>query len=766
MRNQDLALAALFLAPLSSAQTIGQEVVEQLAYVKASPSTPHAQFGTSIDMDQGVAVVSSDRPESGKLNVFEYDGSGWIQTATFGVARSISVPPAVAISGDTIVAGFRDEGVFVFRRRGSSWVEEAQLVAGIDTSSWYGSSVDIDGDVVVVGDLYESSDASGVDGVPGTTIVGEAGAAWVFQRSGSEWSEAAFLKAETPEESARFGASVAVSGSTVAVGEPFYHSGTLLPPKAGNVHVFTESAGAWSLQSRVPAPTPDGDEFGAAVALWGDTLAVGAPREDSRATGVGGDWTANDGLDSGAAYVYGRTGDTWSPEAYLKASAYTAFSYFGSAVTVGEDYIAVGAHEENSPSTGVNGVSEDLGALDSGAAYLFAAAPNWRAVAYIKASNTDPGDRFGRSVALDGPHLWIGAPYEDSAASGIGGNQFADSSSSWSTGAAYAFSVCQFGPGTPDLNGNGIADDCELDCNENGQPDDYDIASGEIPDVNGNDLPDDCEADCNENGIPDPHDILLGTSIDLNEDRIPDECQPDCNDNGIVDDLDLLHGTSTDADENGRPDECDFFIGSVDPSPVASLYPTDEQVITVHGAKFLLVNHVEVEGKPVSTEHYTPGGAGSLMTLALPPLTALEGVELALEGVLPVTPTVLLDVVPPSPPVLRMNGGGVPGLLASFAPATFRMGGQPGNAMFLWASATLEPSTIAGVIDLNIGANFANLVPLGAYTVQPQGWVPMQLQVTGLPFQAEVHFQAVEYDVQTGALPVQATNAVTAVFVL
>lgn len=129
---------------------------------------------------------------------------------------------------------------------------------------------------------------------------------------------------------------------------------------------------------------------------------------------------------------------------------------------------------------------------------------------------------------------------------------------------------------SPDVNNNGVPDECETDCNDNGVPDDVDIAEGTSPDVNGNGVPDECDPDCNENGVPDDLDladgtsadcntnavpdecdIADGTSVDLNENGVPDECDPDCNGNGVPDDLDISSGTSADLNENGIPDECE-----------------------------------------------------------------------------------------------------------------------------------------------------------------------------------------------------------------
>ena len=183
--------------------------------------------------------------------------------------------------------------------------------------------------------------------------------------------------------------------------------------------------------------------FGISVALSGDglTMAVGMPLEDSNARGIGtGGDAANDGAeDSGAVYVFARTSDGWSQQAYVKASNTQALDRFGSKVALSPEgnTLAVGAVTEDSSATGINGNQADDSAVDSGALYLFVRrSGHWAQQAYVKAPNTDAGDRFGggnfgthyaAGLALGGPDsaptLAVGAPYEASSATGINGNQ-------------------------------------------------------------------------------------------------------------------------------------------------------------------------------------------------------------------------------------------------------------------------------------------------------------------------------------------------------
>ena len=192
-------------------------------------------------------------------------------------------------------------------------------------------------------------------------------------------------------------------------------------------------------QAYVKASNTGADDFfGLVVAVSGDTVVVGAWAEDSNATGVNGNQADNSQVFSGAAYVFVRSGGTWTQEAYLKASNTGAGDQFGYSVAVSGDTVVVGAWAERSNATGVSGNQADNTAATSGAAYVFVrSGATWTQQAYLKASNTGAGDQFGQSVAVSGDTVVAGATGEDSNATGVDGNQ-ADNSASFS-GAAYVF---------------------------------------------------------------------------------------------------------------------------------------------------------------------------------------------------------------------------------------------------------------------------------------------------------------------------------------
>ncbi len=264
-------------------------------------------------------------------------------------------------------------------------------------------------------------------------------------------AQQAYLKASNTDAGDSFGNSVAVSGDTVVVGARWEDSnGTGVNGNqadnsandSGAAYVFVrDGGGVWSQQASLKASNTDvGVAFGFSVAVSGDTVVVGAPLEARNATGVNGNQANNSALFSGAAYVFVRDGGgVWSQQAYLKASNTSANDGFGASVAVSGDTVVVGATQEASNATGVNGNQADNSAAQSGAAYVFVRDGGgvWSQQAYLKASNTGAGDTFGLSVGVSGDAVVVGAFFEDSNATGVNGNQ-ADNSAG-SSGAAYMF---------------------------------------------------------------------------------------------------------------------------------------------------------------------------------------------------------------------------------------------------------------------------------------------------------------------------------------
>jgi FG-GAP repeat len=375
----------------------------------------------------------------------------------------------VAISGDTVVVGAFVEtsaatgvngnqadnsavnagAAYVFVRSGGVWSQQAYLKASnTGAGDYFGGSVAIDGDTLVVGAGGEASAATGVNGNQADNTAAGSGAAYVFARSGTVWTQQAYLKASNTDIADEFGLSVAISGDTVVVGALHEASAATgvngnqadnSASEAGAAYVFVRSGTVWTQQAYLKASNmaTGENDFGFSVAISGDTVVVGAPGEESAATGVNGNQADNTAPGAGAAYVFVRSGGVWSQQAYLKASNTDAGDDFGIGVAIAGDTVVVGADQEASAATGVAGNQADNSAANAGAAYVFVRSGTvWSQQAYLKASNTGAGDYFGSPV-ISGDTVVVGATGEDSAATGVDGNQADDSAAD--AGAAYVF---------------------------------------------------------------------------------------------------------------------------------------------------------------------------------------------------------------------------------------------------------------------------------------------------------------------------------------
>ena len=402
---------------------------------------------------------------------------------------------AVAISGDgnTLVVGapFEDStatvingdesdnsrinsgAVYVFVRSSTSstgsWRQQAYIKAfDAQANGQFGTAVPMiddqfgtaltisnDGNTIVVGVPRKEVNAFG-----GSNPQSEAGAAYVFVRSSTgSWRQQAFISASNPDSADNFGRTVSLTadGNTLAIGAPEEDSnatginGNQLNAisNSGAVYLFVRSStGTWSQQVYFKASNAETlDEFGFAVSMSGDgnTMVVGARQERSNAMGIDGDQNNNSDFGAGAVYVFVRSSTgRWSQQEYIKASNTHFSDEFGRAVSMSGDgnTMVVGAPFENSPSTGINGSQGRVGGVPPvyGAAYVFvrSSTGTWTQEAYIKASNTGVDDAFGSAVSMssDGNAFVVGAPNEDSNATGINGVQGGGANNA---GAVYLF---------------------------------------------------------------------------------------------------------------------------------------------------------------------------------------------------------------------------------------------------------------------------------------------------------------------------------------
>ena len=485
----------------------------QEAYLKAPNADANDQFGISVSISGDTIIVGANTEDSnqttitngtlsssnnlasasGAVYVFKRTGSTWANEA-YLKAPNAEVDDffghIVSISDDTIVVGAYQEdsnettitnglapigingatdsgAAYVFKRTGSTWVNEAYLKApNVGIPDQFGASVSISGDTIVVGSIQESSSQTTITN--GTTAAGNgannAGAAYVYKRTGSTWSNEAYLKAPNAGANDYFGFSVSISEDTILVGAVWEASnqttitnGTTASSdntaaKSGAAYVFKRTGSTWANEAYLKAPNAEGnatngDEFGYKVSISSDTAIVSAWREDSNQTTItngtitqASDIGAND---NGAVYVFKRTGSTWVNEAYLKAPNSEAADFFGKSISILGDTIVVGANGEDSNQTTItNGTTNaGNGASNTGAAYVFKRTGiTWSNEAYLKASNSQTGDSLGSSVSISGDTIVVGAINEDSNQTTItNGSIVTDNNLATDSGAVYVF---------------------------------------------------------------------------------------------------------------------------------------------------------------------------------------------------------------------------------------------------------------------------------------------------------------------------------------
>jgi hypothetical protein len=286
---------------------------------------------------------------------------------------------AVAISGDTaVVASFSgDKPAYVFVRSGSGWIEQARLTPSDNNGGVFGESLAIDKDTIVIGSP-----------MPRPTDLNQVGAAYVFVRSGSNWTEQKKLTSPDFQSSdqASFGEAVAVNGDTIAVAQDYSQ-------QKGTVHIFGRTGSVWTSQQPLVSPNWQTETsrllFGFALSMSSDTLVVGAPEEN--------DEDANIQL-SGAVYVYTRAGSSFAFQKKLTAPDPIQYSYFGGSVSLSGDDLVVGS--AHAPILNL-----------PGAAYVFARSGSiWTGPQKLVSSDAEPKDAFGLSVAISGDRLIVGSP--------------------------------------------------------------------------------------------------------------------------------------------------------------------------------------------------------------------------------------------------------------------------------------------------------------------------------------------------------------------
>jgi hypothetical protein len=456
-------------------------------------------FGRSVGIsgDWAVAGASLDDlvgPESGAVYVYRRDMGGpdvWGEflklrpsdAASYDVfGFSIALDDSRVIVGAPGKAGFTG-AAYVFERDAggtNAWGEVATLLAAdAAAADRFGVAVAIDGDLAVVGSVYD--DFNGLT---------DAGSVHLYQRDGSGvWGYVKKLVADDPEAFDWFGVSVGVSGDTVIVGADNKSLSAPIVSSSGAAYLFERNAGGtdnWGQVKRFIAPSAANDDhFGGSVAIDGDLAVVGATGVDAM------------GHDAGAAFVFARDeggADNWGGVDVLFASDATAGAHFGVTVATDGTAVLVSADRESSA------------AYEAGAVYFYDVSADFAEMVKVTASDALAGALFGCSGDVEDGLAIVGAELDGRAGPDAGAGYFLD------------------------LDG--------LDCNLNGICDFTEVRDGTSQDVNENEIPDECEclSDLDGNGLVDWVDWMYAYA-NWGE---CEGCQADRNGDGVVDNTDLV----------------------------------------------------------------------------------------------------------------------------------------------------------------------------------------------------------------------------------
>ena len=488
--------------------------LKQVGYIKASTPAVRSQFRDAIALSgDGHTMAVGARGESsaaagingnqtdasalssGAVYLFARAGDRWVQQAylkasnpgtndqfghmvalsadgnTLAVSAPFEDSRATGIGGDQTDDSVSQAGaVYVFARTRGVWSQQAYLKASntgeAEDGDQFGFSLALsdDGNTLAAGAIAEDSADARINGNQADNTASNAGAVYVFIRSGTRWSQQAYVKPSSPDGADAndlFGYSVGLSadGNTMAVGS-YDEAGSSNrvdgpednnAPGTGAVFVFTRTGASWSRQAYLKASTQDrADSLGAWVAISddGNTVAAGAPDEDSLTTGINTVETGHSGrigtlddISVGAAYVFVRSGTRWSQQASFKASNSGIEDWFGVRLALSGDgnTLAVSAPNEDGGAKGINGRQDDNSAGESGALYVFTrTGAAWTFQSYVKGSNTEAFDEFGSGVALSrNGVLAVGARSEDAGGGSAGGNE--NDNSVIDSGAVYLF---------------------------------------------------------------------------------------------------------------------------------------------------------------------------------------------------------------------------------------------------------------------------------------------------------------------------------------
>jgi hypothetical protein len=387
---------------------------------KLLPSDGAVNFGCSVAIDGDLALVGAYLFSS--AYIYRFDGSSWQEEAKLLPSDgALLFGYRVAISGNLALIGAiygNDNGpqsgsAYIYRFDGSSWQEEAKLLASDGSpDDRFGSKVAIDGNLALISSPNDDDNGT------------NSGSAYIYRFDGSSWQEEAKLLASDGASDDTFGSSVAISGNLALIGAAHDNDNGA---QSGSAYFYRFDGSAWQEEPKLLAS--DGasfDYFGNSVAIDGNLALVGAYNDD------------DNGTNSGSAYIYRFDGSSWQEEAKLLASDGASGDIFGSSVAIDGNLALIGALYDSDNGT------------NSGSAYIYRFDGSaWQEEPKLLPSDGAIDNYFGSSVAIDGNRALIGANLDD------GNTLFSGSAYIYETGP-----LCPIFDG--DLNGDGVVNILDL----------------------------------------------------------------------------------------------------------------------------------------------------------------------------------------------------------------------------------------------------------------------------------------------------------------
>ncbi len=300
----------------------GTKWVEKQTLTPSGGSTTSG-YGAAVALSGNRMAVSVPHYTTTESRIFTYvhNGSQWVLQAT------LTIPPGyhgtnangLALDGSVLAVAVND-AVLVYRVNGSGWTQEALLKVWTPFVG-YGRSVAVDGNRLAVGAIFDGASASTMTG-----------AVWVYEWNGTAWVPSDKLVVADGAANHRFGTAVALDADRLVVGAvEELNAGT------GRAYVFRKSGSSWIQEAKLlPSDGKTGDHFGAAVALDGVHVVIGAYRDD------------DEGADAGTVWRYRRSGTTWSLEQKMAPQELDIGDWLGLSVAVSSGRLAAGAMNETS----------------------------------------------------------------------------------------------------------------------------------------------------------------------------------------------------------------------------------------------------------------------------------------------------------------------------------------------------------------------------------------------------------------------------------